>query len=301
MTDGVVPLDRLNDSLTAALREIAAAAALDDVEKLRIRFLGKQGEISLLLRGLGQMPEDQRPAFGQAVNTAKQKVQQALNDRKDELSKSGGAARPKSHVDVTLPGIWRESGRAHPLMRTMEELKTILQGMGFRYDDYPEVESEYYNFDALNTPAWHPSRDLHDSFYTEQGHVMRTHTSAFQVRAMRMLGTPPIRAMTSGRCYRRDEIRISDLPPARRDRDRPHPQLRRSQHPVPDAHDVLGPGIRCGFARAIFRSRRPRGWMSFTATMDGAFDSGLIRPEVLQLGDRSPGVAGFAFVGIDRI
>ena len=88
----------------------------------------------------------------------------------------------------------------------------MLQGMGFRYDDYPEVETEYYNFDALNTPKWHPSRDMHDSFYTKAGSVLRTHTTAFQVRAIRQQKSPPIRAMTSGRCYRRDEIDATHFP-----------------------------------------------------------------------------------------
>ncbi|MBK8267846.1 MAG: phenylalanine--tRNA ligase subunit alpha [Planctomycetes bacterium] len=273
-----------------------------------MRFLGKQGEISLLLRSLGKLPEDQRPAFGQAVNQAKNRVQTALDERKQHLQATT-KSKPREWIDVTLPGIRREIGRRHPLMQTMEELKTILQGMGFRYDDYPEIETEYNNFDALNTPSWHPSRDMHDSFYSEQGHVMRTHTSAFQVHAMKQASSPPIRAMTAGRCYRRDEIDDTHFPIFHQldaiaiDRTICFADLKHTLYQMLTA--FLGPGIQLRFRPSYFPFTTPsaevdvfyRGrWMELLG-------SGMMRPEVLRNGGIDPAEwRGFAFgMGIDRI
>ncbi len=181
---------------SAATEEINRATTSEELEKLRVTYLGKQSRIMLLSKELGKVPPELRPAFGEVVNLGKKRLQEAINDRKASLGTLAG--RPKSTIDVTLPGIRKGVGRRHPLMQTMEAVKTVLQGMGFRYDDYPEVETEYHNFDSLNTPKWHPSRDMHDSFYTKTGGVLRTHTTAFQVRAMRQQKNPPIRAMTSG-------------------------------------------------------------------------------------------------------
>lgn len=301
-------LEQVKTAADAALGEVRQAATLDDVEKLRIRFLGKQGEISLLLRSLGQLPEDIRPSFGQAVNAAKQQVQQAINDRKAEIQASG-AAKPKTWIDVTLPGIRREAGRRHPLMQTMEELKSILSSMGFRYDDYPEVEEEYFNFDALNTPAWHPSRDMHDSFYTEQGHVMRTHTSAFQVRAMRAMGSPPIRAMTSGRCYRRDEVDARHFPIFHQldviaiDRDISFADLKYTLFQL--LTTLLGPSIKLRFRPSYFPFTTPSAEVDvfYQGRWMEMLGSGMIRPEVLRNGGIDPEQwRGFAFgMGIDRL
>ena len=144
-------------------------------------YLGKQSRIMLLSKELGKIPAELRPAFGEAVNAGKKRLQEALPDRK---ASSGPRASPKSAM-MSRSGDSQGAGRRHPLMQTMEAVKAVLQGMGFRYDDYPEVETEYFNFDSLNTPGWHPSRDMHDSFYTKTGGVLRTHTTAFQVRAMR--------------------------------------------------------------------------------------------------------------------
>ncbi|MBA7654564.1 Phenylalanine--tRNA ligase alpha subunit [subsurface metagenome] len=294
--------------VTDAVNMIQAAASMDEVERLRVRFLGRNGEISQWLRSLGQLPADQRRTFGLAANQAKQDVRQALNDRKDQLQASS-VKRPMAWLDTTLPGIRSEVGRRHPLMRTVEEIKTILQGMGFRYDDYPEIEEEYYNFDALNTPPWHPSRDMHDSFYTEDGYVLRTHTSAFQVRAMRAMGKPPIRAMTSGRCYRRDQIDATHFPIFHQldviaiDRSISFADLKWTLYQMLTA--LLGPDISLRFRPSYFPFTTPsaevdvhyRGrWMELLG-------SGMIRPEVLRNGGLDPGKCqGFAFgMGIDRI
>lgn len=293
----------------AAAGQVRAAGSAEQLEKLRVQFLGKQGEISTLLRSLGKLPEEQRPAFGQAVNAAKNLVQEAIDARKAELQAAGAGARPKSWIDVTLPGVRREVGRPHPLMRTMEELKGILLGMGFRFDDYPEIETEYHNFDGLNTPSWHPSRDLHDSFYTAQSRVMRTHTSAFQVHAMKAFGPPPLRAMTAGRCYRRDEIDDKHFPIFHQldaiaiGRTTSFADLKHTLFTL--LTTFLGSDIQLRFRPSYFPFTTPsaevdvlyRGrWMELLG-------SGMMRPEVLRNGGIDPEQwRGFAFgMGIDRI
>jgi phenylalanyl-tRNA synthetase alpha chain len=290
-----------------ALEEISGAGTVEALEKLRVTYLGKQSRIVLLSKELGKVPAELRPAFGEAVNAGKKRMQEALTERKTSMDPAG--RRPKNAIDVTLPGIRKGVGRRHPLMQTMEAVKTVLQGMGFRYDDYPEVETEYYNFDALNTPEWHPSRDMHDSFYTKAGGVLRTHTSAFQVRAMRQLESPPIRAMTSGRCYRRDEIDATHFPIFHQldviaiDQEISFADLKWTLDRLLRA--LLGQDIQLRFRPSFFPFTTPsaevdvfyRGrWMELLG-------SGMIRPEVLRNGGLDPDrYQGFAFgMGIDRL
>ncbi len=290
-----------------ALEQIGGAGTGEELEKLRVTYLGKQSRIVLLSKELGKVPAELRPAFGEAVNAGKKRLQEALTERKASM----GAASPrsKSAIDVTLPGIRKGVGRRHPLMQTMEAVKAVLQGMGFRYDDYPEVETEYHNFDSLNTPKWHPSRDMHDSFYTKAGGVIRTHTTAFQVRAMRHLKSPPIRAMTSGRCYRRDEIDATHFPIFNQldviaiDRAISFADLKWTLDRL--IRTLLGQEVKLRFRPSFFPFTTPsaevdvfyRGrWMELLG-------SGMIRPEVLRNGELDPDqYQGFAFgMGIDRL
>lgn len=291
----------------AALEQIGGAATSEELEKLRVTYLGKQSRIMLLSKELGKVPAELRPAFGEAVNAGKKRVQEALTERKASM---GAVGRPsKNAIDVTLPGIRKGAGRRHPLMQTMEAVKAVLQGMGFRYDDYPEVETEYHNFDSLNTPKWHPSRDMHDSFYTKAGGVLRTHTTAFQVRAMRHQKTPPIRAMTSGRCYRRDEIDATHFPIFNQldviaiDQAISFADLKWTLDRLIRA--LLGQDVRLRFRPSFFPFTTPSAevdvfyrerWMELLG-------SGMIRPEVLRNGDLDPDrYQGFAFgMGIDRL
>jgi phenylalanyl-tRNA synthetase alpha chain len=303
-------LDTLPDlaSLAAvAAKEIAAAKTLEELEEQRIRYFGKSGLVTLHLRGLGQVSPEERPALGQAVNAAKRQIQDALDARKAALAAAG--TRSRDALDVTLPGVRTGAARRHPLVQTMEEAKAALRGMGFQYDDYPEIETEFYNFDALNTPQWHPSRDMHDSFYTAAGNVLRTHTSAFQVRAIQRLAPPPIRAMTAGRCYRRDEIDDTHFPIFHQldviaiDRSLSLGDLKWTLDRL--LRTILGPDIKLQFRPSYFPFTTPsaevdvfyRGrWMELLG-------SGMIRPEVLRHGGIDPDeYQGFAFgMGIDRL
>jgi len=291
-----------------ALGLIERADSPDALEQVRINFLGKKGKISLILRSLGKVASDQRPAVGQAVNIAKKNVQQALDARKKQLG-SGDRQSGGSAIDVTLPGIRHQPGHRHPLMATMHRLKTIMQGMGFRWDDYPEVEDEFHNFDSLNTPSWHPARDMHDSFYTKDGHLLRTHTTAFQNRAMKAIGKPPIRAMTAGRCYRNDEIDATHYPIFNQldviaiDRGISFADLKWTLHEM--LSSLFGQDMKLQFRPSFFPFTTPSaevdvfyrgGWMELLG-------SGMIRPEVLRDGGIDPEKwQGFAFgIGIDRL
>jgi phenylalanyl-tRNA synthetase alpha chain len=201
MTDVQQNLARLSAEATAA---VAAAADVAALEAIRVHYLGKKGVVTEQLKALGSLPAEQRPAFGKLVNDAKEAIQQRLAERKDELEGLARAARLSADiVDVTLPGRGIRTGGLHPVTRTLERLETIFTRMGFDMADGPEIEDDYHNFEALNIPANHPSRAMHDTFYFDAHTVLRTHTSPVQIRHMEK-HKPPLRIIAAGRVYRCD-------------------------------------------------------------------------------------------------
>jgi phenylalanyl-tRNA synthetase alpha chain len=208
------------DEVVAAARELMAGgpaelrAASDSaaLEAVRIRYFGKKGVLSSLMRKIGELPAQDRQLAGAEVNRVRRELEELFDAHgRDIARREAERALASEVVDMTMPGRRRVGGRLHPITKTIDEMRTIFTGLGFAYDDYPEIESEYRNFDALNTPEWHPARDMHDTFYVADDLVLRTHTSAFQSRVLRR-HPPPIRAVTSGRCYRKDEIDASHSP-----------------------------------------------------------------------------------------
>lgn len=193
-------LEEIEELRRQALAQIAAAAGLQALEELRVRHLGRRSRLREIMSQLGTLPADQRPALGAASGGAQQAIQEALDQRRAALQEASLTA-----LDVTLPGHRPLSGRLHPLYSLAEELSSIFQRLGFAVVDGPEVEDEYHNFDALNTPADHPARDLHATFYLEGGGLLRTHTSTVQIRIMETT-PPPVRVVAPGRCYRRDTV-----------------------------------------------------------------------------------------------
>jgi phenylalanyl-tRNA synthetase alpha chain len=179
-------MQSIQELVERALAHINQADSLPALDQARVQYLGKSGELTAQMKSLGGLPPEERKPFGQAVNAAKSRIEEAIDQRNAMLQETAKPAGPD--LDVTLPGRRRWAGRVHPITATAEAMKKILMGLGFSYDDYPDIESEYYNFDALNTPAWHPARDLHDTFYVGQGQLLRTHTTAFQGRVMRTSG-----------------------------------------------------------------------------------------------------------------
>ncbi len=194
-------IEAIVQEATAAL---AAAADLGVLDELRVRYLGKKGAITALLKTLGGLPADQRPAAGQAINDAKQRVCDQLDARKAALGAAHLDERLRTeNIDVTLPGRGTVSGGIHPISIVIERIETIFRHAGFDVARGPEVEDDFHNFEALNIPAHHPARAMHDTFYLTDGRLLRTHTSPVQIRVMERQ-PPPLRIIAPGRVYRCD-------------------------------------------------------------------------------------------------
>ena len=189
-----------------ALSEINICPTTDALDQIRIKYLGRKGELTQVLRSLGNIEPEQRGAIGKLSNEIKEAVSQYIDDKKKELSEASLDSNLKEGwIDVTLNNVdttkLPSSGYLHPISQIQYEIEDIFTSMGFRILDGPEVETEYYNFEALNIPDHHPARDMQDTFWTEDGNLLRTHTSAIQVRGMEHM-TPPFRIVGPGRVFR---------------------------------------------------------------------------------------------------
>ena len=194
-------LDDLKAEATAAIESAADSAAL---EKLRVEWLGKKGRVTDLLKSLGQLDADERPKVGAKINAVKQLLNQQISERKETLQQAAIAAQLAAEsLDVTLPGRREDLGALHPITRTIERMADYFAALGFEVVEGPEIEDDYHNFEALNIPAHHPARAMHDTFYIDDNHVLRTHTSGVQVRTMETRD-PPLRVICPGRVYRGD-------------------------------------------------------------------------------------------------
>lgn len=195
---------QISKLLERARKGIESAASLKELDEVRVRYLGKKGEVTALLKGLGALSPEERPAAGQAVNRGRKEIEDLLAGRKVVIQGLEAEQRLKSQVvDVSLPGVVYDRGSRHPVTRVMGEILDIFRGMGFSVHQGPEVEKDYYNFEALNFPKDHPARDMQDTFFVEEEVVLRTHTSPVQVRAMEKQD-PPLRIVSPGRVYRHD-------------------------------------------------------------------------------------------------
>ena len=192
-------------ALTAkAQSDIEVASSLDALDQIRVSYLGKKGELTSLLKTLGTLPAEERKSAGQDINRAKQDVQQALEARKASLKVAALQTKLASErIDVTLPGRGQSTGGLHPVTRTMQRIEELFSQLGFAVEQGPEIEDDYHNFEALNIPAHHPARAMHDTFYFDAQTLLRTHTSPVQVRHMET-DKPPLRIIAPGRVYRCD-------------------------------------------------------------------------------------------------
>lgn len=190
----------------AAQSAIAAAATLDELEQLRIGYLGKKGQLSKVLGGMGKLSAEERPRIGALANEVKELIQTQLDQGKSALEAARIEAQLATEtLDVTMPGIFQPQGRIHPINSIIDRIVDIFVGLGYTVADGPEIETDYYNFEALNFLPDHPARDMQDTLYLPNGHLMRTHTSNTQIRYMQA-NEPPLRAVAIGRCYRRDTV-----------------------------------------------------------------------------------------------
>ena len=197
-------MQSLSELVQQAEAEISAAADLAALDAVRVQYLGKKGELTARLKALGDVPAEERPAAGQAINKAKTSLQDAINTRREALQNDALAAKLKADaVDVTLPGRGLGLGGRHPVSRAAIRIEKIFRDAGFGVRTGPEIEDDFHNFTALNIPENHPARAMHDTFYFPGGNLLRTHTSPVQIRSMVEEGVP-IRIIAPGRVYRCD-------------------------------------------------------------------------------------------------
>ncbi|MFZ4665258.1 MAG: phenylalanine--tRNA ligase subunit alpha [Prochlorotrichaceae cyanobacterium] len=199
------------ESQLATLKEsaqetIAAADTLDTLEKLRVQYLGKKGEVSAILGRMGKLSAEDRPRIGSLANEVKTVIQTDLEVKKSQLQNAQLQAQLETEtLDVTMPGYARPLGHKHPLTSTIDKILDIFVGLGYTVAEGSEIEEDYYNFEALNTPPDHPARDMQDTFYLPDGRLLRTHTSSVQIHYMEA-SDPPLRIVAPGRVYRRDTV-----------------------------------------------------------------------------------------------
>ena len=199
----------MNESLETlrgeVLERIQQSASETEIEQMRVEVLGRKGRLTLLLRNLKDLPEEERPQVGQQLNQLKELVEERLNERLIEVKEESKArALKEERIDITLPGTRWERGRIHPLTLVIDEIIDVFLGMGFEIARGPDIEDDYHNFEALNIPQDHPARDMQDTFFVSNGRLLRTHTSPVQIRTMETR-KPPLQVIVPGAVYRHDD------------------------------------------------------------------------------------------------
>jgi len=197
-------MEELQQILDQALTQFAVISDEAELEQVKAKYLGRDGSLTALLKGLGKLSNDERPQAGARINQVKQAIEAALQQRRDTLAQAKLDARLAAEsLDVTLPGRGIGTGGLHPVTRTLERIEHLFHSLGFAVSSGPEIEHDFYNFTALNIPENHPARAMHDTFYIDPEHVLRTHTSPVQVRYMEN-NQPPLKIISPGRVYRVD-------------------------------------------------------------------------------------------------
>jgi len=197
-------MDNLEGLAAEAAAKISAATDASTLDQVRVEYLGKKGHITALLKGLGKLSAEERPAAGAEINRVKEALSAQIADTKQLLDLAAVSARLEAEkIDVTLSGRGQQAGGLHPVTRTIERISAFFESIGFEVVEGPEIEDDYHNFEALNIPAHHPARAMHDTFYVDESTVLRTHTSPVQVRVMES-SEPPLKVICPGRVYRCD-------------------------------------------------------------------------------------------------
>ena len=313
---------QLEDLRQQAVAELQKATGREALSELRIKYLGKKGSLTAALRGVGSMDPALRPRMGQIVNDIRSKLEEIINARMEEIKQSELDSKIASErIDVTLPGRRMADGGKHPLTITLDKIKETFMRMGFDIAEGPEVEKDYYNFEALNFPADHPARDMQDSFYITGDLLLRTHTSPVQARTMQAAEpNSPIRIIAPGKVYRWDY-------------DATHsPMFHQVEGLVVGEditfadlkgtlelfiHEIFGSSVKVRFRPSFFPFTEPSAEVDISCVMcsgDGCrvcsgtgwleiLGCGMVHPRVLELSHYDPGkVNGFAFgMGVERI
>ena len=311
---------RVDAILEEARGATIAARTAAELERLRVRFLGRQGELTQLLRSLGQLPPDERPLVGAAANEAKRELEALLDARLAEAREVERAGeRRQQRVDLTLPGRRPPAGAVHPLTRVHDEIVTIFVGLGFSVAEGPEIETDYYNFEALNFPPDHPARDMQDTFFLPGDRLLRTHTSPVQIRTMQAQ-RPPVRIICPGTVYRRDadithSPMFTQVEGLAVDRHVTMADLKGTLELF--AREMFGPRSRIRFRPSFFPFTEPSAEVDVVCFLCGGegcrvctqsgwleiLGSGMVHPQVLRnVGYDPEEVTGWAFgMGIERI
>ncbi len=301
-----------------ALNECTSEAELDDV---RVKYLGKKGELTALLKQMGSLLPEERPKMGQLVNDVKATLEEIINKKSAELKNAATLLRLKAEtVDITMPGKHTEKGNLHPLSIVLNDMIDIFQSMGFDVVDGPEVETDHYNFEALNVPADHPARDMQDTFYIGPELLLRTQTSAAQIRTMETR-KPPIRIICPGRVFRADEVDATHSPVFHQieglvvDKGITMCDLKGILEQF--AHEIYGEGTKVRFRPSFFPFTEPSVEVDVSCSECGGtgcrvckgtgwieiLGAGMVHPKVLaSCGIDPEEYSGFAFgIGLDRL
>ncbi len=314
MTDFLKLLDDLEQEAMQALRNINEKASLDAAVA---SYLGRKGKLTEISRKLGTLDPETRPTAGARLNQLKKRLADLVETKTESLK---GKIEPEASFDYTLPGQRAFVGRKHPLMQTVERIVNIFRGMGFAVATGPDVDTDFYNFDALNTPEDHPARDLSDTFYIEKGILLRTHTSTVQIRTMQAQ-KPPVRIISPGRCYRSDTFDASHSPVFFQceglyvDRNVTFGDMKGVI--IAFAKEMFGPDIKVRFRPHFFPFTEPSVEYDFSCMLCGGkgcrvckyngwleiSGAGMVDPEVFKAVDYDPEeYTGYAFgMGVDRI
>ena len=302
-----------------ALAEAAAAADTAALEAVRIKYLGRNGLVPEIMDNLRNIPAADRRDVGRLANELKNELQNLVNSRKQDLQQSAVSTEAAA-FDCTVPGRWRGLGSRHPVTQVIERTIGIFRSMGFTVADGPDIESEYHNFDALNTPADHPSRDTQDTFYLKTGQLLRTQTSPVQIRVMEKQ-KPPVRIIAPGRCYRRDttdathSANFHQIEGLYVDREVSMAELKGDLTYF--ARQLMGPNVNIRFRPHFFPFTEPSVEYDFSCHVCGGkgcrvckfsgwieiSGAGMVNPKVFEIVGYDPeAVTGYAFgMGVERI
>lgn len=313
--------EQLSAIRLAAQQAIAQAADEAEIENLRVKYLGKKGELTALLKQMGSLSPEERPKAGALVNEAKQELENLISAKKEEFKEKALAEKLKAEtIDITLPAKAVKQGNLHPLNIVLDDMINIFQSMGFDVVDGPEVETDHYNFECLNVPADHPARDMQDTFYLADNLLLRTQTSAAQIRTMETR-KPPIRVICPGRVFRADEVDATHSPVFHQieglvvDKGVTMCDLKGVLEEF--AHEIYGSDTKVKFRPSFFPFTEPSVEVDVTCSECGGkgcrvcknsgwieiLGAGMVHPNVL----RSCGIdpdeySGFAFgIGLDRL
>ncbi|NLM12144.1 MAG: phenylalanine--tRNA ligase subunit alpha [Epulopiscium sp.] len=313
--------EKLQSIKQQAMDRLKEVKELKTLDEIRIEFLGKKGELTQVLRGMKDLSAEERPIIGQMANEVREAIETKLEEVKNVLAAKAQEMKLKAEViDVTMPGRRRKLGRRHPMNLVVDEIKEIFLGMGYKIAEGPEIETEYYNFEALNIPADHPARDEQDTFYINKNFMLRTATSPIQVRVMEN-EKPPIRIICPGKVYRSDEVDATHSPVFHQleglvvDKNITFADLKGALEVF--AKELFGDKVKVRFRPHFFPFTEPSAEMDVSCVACGGegcrickgsgwieiLGCGMVHPKVLKMAGIDPDIyTGFAFgMGLERL